>query len=141
MSSLNNGDSALPGRNIRNMLLPYHYFLFFCLSLLLTGCNSQADELDQASRSYKAHRDYASLEVINGHLRKGMAQSKVEDLLGEADYSPIAGQYYYSSDRSEVAGSGKERMNVTVGLVVEYRDDQGQLTEQLQSFWLGRIRE
>jgi len=107
----------------------------------LAGCNSQIDELELASRSYKAHRGYASLEIIHRYLHKGMMRSKVEELLGEADYSPIKGQYYYSSDRSEVVGSGKERMNVPVGLVVDYRDEQGNLTGQLQSFWLGRIGE
>ena len=108
--------------------------------LLFTGC-SKADELDQASRNYKAHRDYASLELISRHLHEGMERSKVEELLGEADYSPIEGQYYYSSDHSEMVGSGKERMSVPVGLVVEYRDEQGELTGQLQSFWLDRIGE
>jgi len=125
------------------MLRPYQYFLFFCLILLLTGCNSQADELERASRSYKEHQDYVSLEVINRHLCKGMERSEVEELLGEADYSPIDGQYYYSSDR-QVAGNGQKQLTqiaLTVGLVVEYRDEQGKLTGQVQKFWLGNIGE
>ncbi|MCI5151069.1 MAG: hypothetical protein D3916_17085 [Candidatus Electrothrix sp. MAN1_4] len=116
-------------------------FLLFIVFLLLVGCNTQAQELERASRNYKAHRDYASLEIIHGHLRKDMERTKVENLLGEADYSPIEGQYYYSSDRREAVDNGKERMNVTVGLVVEYCDDQDKLTEQLQRFWLGPIGE
>lgn len=131
----------MPNRKTRRLFRLRPGFLLFLVFLLLVGCNTQAQEPEQASRSYKAHRDYPSLEVLSGHLRKGMVRSEVEELLGEADYSPIEGQYYYSSDRSEMAGSGKERMNVTVGLVVDYRDDQGKLTGQLQSFWLGRIGE
>lgn len=137
----------MPGHN--HKLIPlYQYVLFFCLILLLAGCNSQADELVQASRSYKTHGDYASLEMIHRHLRNGMLRSKVEELLGEADYSPIAGQYYYSSDRysseQQAAGKGHEQVAqnaLIVGLVVDYRNDQGELTWQLQSFWLGPIGE
>lgn len=117
------------------------FFTFFVM-LLLTGCKSGADELEQAGRSYKAHRDYTSLEIIHRHLHKGMARSTVKVLLGKADYSPIEGQEYYSSDRREA--SGKEQVNravVPVGLVVDYRDEQGELTGQLQEFWLGAIGE
>lgn len=73
-----------------------------------------------------------------------MARSEVEELLGKADYSPIEGQEYYASDRRETAGSGKEQVtqiDITVGLVVEYRDEQGTQTGQVQRFWLGRIGE
>lgn len=142
-SNSSDGDSALPRHN-RKLLRPYQYVLFFCLSLLLASCNRQSDELERASHSYKAHRDYASLEIIHGHLRKGMVRSKVEELLGKADYSPIEGQEYYSSDRWERAGNVKEQIrqrNMPVGLVVDYRDEQGELSGRLQSFWLGRIGE
>ncbi len=122
----------------------YLHFLFFCIALLLTGCAQepeQSEQLKQASRSYKAQRDYASLEVLSTHLRKGMACSKVEDLLGQADYSPVAGQYYYSSDRRETVHQGKEQVSIPVGMVVDCRNEQGELTDQLQTFRLGRIGE
>jgi hypothetical protein len=107
--------------------------------LLLAACSCQAEELQKASSSYKMNKDYASLAVLVKHLRKGMARTDVQALLGEADYSPIAGQEYYSSDHSESAPeTGAEQ---TVGLIVEYRDEQGRLTEQLQQFELGRIGE
>lgn len=123
------------------MLQGVLFFTFFVM-LLLTGCKSGADELEQTSRRYKTEKDYAGLEILFGQLRKGMARSTVEALLGKADYSPIEGQEYYSSDRREA--SGKEQVNravVPVGLVVDYRDEQGKLTGQLQSFWLGHIGE
>jgi outer membrane protein assembly factor BamE (lipoprotein component of BamABCDE complex) len=113
----------------------------FLVFLLLVGCNTQAQEPEQASRSYKAHRDYPSLEIISGHLRKGMERSEVEDLLGEPEYSPLAGQEYYSSDRRETVRHGKQEVQIPVGLVVDYRDEQGRVTEQVQKFRLGRIGE
>ncbi len=112
--------------------------------LLLTGCRppTQELELEDSGRSYKTQRDYVSLEVIYRHLRKGMERSEVEELLGEPDYSPVEGQYYYSSDRRETVNRGKEQVRVSVvGMVVDYRDEQGMLTEQLQVFRLGRIAE
>jgi outer membrane protein assembly factor BamE (lipoprotein component of BamABCDE complex) len=131
----------LPNRNI---FTTYLRFLLFCLTLLLIGCGSEANELEQASRSYKTQQDYASLERIHMHLRTGMARTEVEELLGEPDYSPVEGQYYYSSNRQETAGSGKKQVkqiDMPVGLVVEYRDEQGKLTGQVQKFWLGNIGE
>lgn len=116
-------------------------FLLFIVFLLLVGCNTQAQELEPASRSYQAHRDYPSLAVISVHLRKGMARSKVIDLLGEPDYSPLAGQYYYSSDRRETVQHGKKEMQIPVGLIIDYRDEQGRVTKRLQTFQLGRIGE
>lgn len=104
--------------------------------VLLTGCGPQA--LDQASRSYKANRDYASLEAIHGQLATGMDRAEVDRLLGEPDYSPIAGQYYYSSDR-RVSADGRD--NVPVGVVVDYRSEGGAVTDTLREFWIGPIGE
>ncbi|MCI5164401.1 MAG: hypothetical protein D3917_20800 [Candidatus Electrothrix sp. AX5] len=130
----------MPNRKFRPFRLRPR-FLLFIVFLLLVGCNTQAQELELASRSYKAHRDYPSLEVISVHLRKGMDQNNIIDLLGEPDYSPLAGQYYYSSDRQETVRHGKKEMQIPVGLVIDYRDEQGRATEQLQKFWLERIGE
>ena len=98
-----------------------------------------AGSLERASASYKQHRDLASLETISRHLREGMGRTDVEALLGEADYSPIEGQLYYASD-SEAPLEGTP-LTATVGLVLEYRDDDGALTPRLQHFWVGPIGE
>lgn len=122
--------------------MPDHsrWLRLFCLAmLLLAACACHAQEPQEASSSYKAKKDYASLAVLVKHLRKGMARTEVKALLGEADYSPIEGQDYYSSDRSERAPATE--MEQPVGLVVEYRDEQGKVTGQLQQFELGRIGE
>lgn len=103
---------------------------------LLVGCGLPA--LDQAGRSYRANRDYASLETIYGQLTEGMARADVEGFLGEPDYSPIDGQFYYSSDRR---GAADGRDNVPVGVVVDYREESGAVTDTLQDFWIGPIGE
>jgi len=66
--------------------------------------------------------------VVTRSLQKGMPRTDVERMLGPADYSPVEGQYYYSSTRANY------------GLIVDYRRD-GQGTDQLQDFTLGAIGE
>ena len=70
-----------------------------------------------------------------------MPRSKVEEILGEPEYSPVEGQYYYSSNRKNAKG-------VLVGLVVEYRrteyrggDIHSVITGRLESFGLMPIGE
>ena len=132
---LNSGDLLLQNhRRLRSLL----FFVLFTV-LLLSACISQSQDLQEASSRYKENRDYASLVVLMNHLHKGMARTEVEALLGQAEYSPIAGQEYYSSDRRElVQETGREEL---VGLVIEYRDEQGRVAEQLQKFWLSHLGE
>ena len=127
------------------------------LLLLIVGCDDmqarqtrqtrQVQILERAGDSYKLHKDYASLEVLCRHLRKGMERTEVETMLGEPDHSPIEGQYYYSSNQREAKNQRKEQVkmpdvrNMPVGLVVDYRDEQHMLTQRLQTFRLGRIGE
>ena len=116
--------------------------LLFCITaiFLLTACSTST--LEEASHSYKMNRDYTSLEIIYSNLAKGMKRSDIEHLLGESDYSPIDGQYYYSSNREEYPEDGDiDRGGVPIGLVVDYRNGQGMLTEELQTFWIGPIGE
>lgn len=105
--------------------------------MLLLGCATTS--LEQVSNHYQAQRDYASLEILHQQLRTGMNRAEVENLLGEPDYSPIEGQYYYSSDGEDE--SDPERGPVSVGVVVDYRDETGALSKKLQTFWLGPIGE
>lgn len=105
--------------------------------------SSTLQVLKQASASYKMHRDYASLKKIFPHLTRGMKRSDVERLLGEPDHSPCEGLFYYSSDREESLsdeGAPPDRKAV-VGIVLDYRDKKGVLTDRLQKFWIGPIGE
>ncbi|WP_339136395.1 MAG: hypothetical protein WGN25_00710 [Candidatus Electrothrix sp. GW3-4] len=97
--------------------------------------------VERASHHYKTQRTYRSLEEVVTQLHKGMDRAVVEKLLGKADYSPIAGQEYYSSERRERVLHGKKEMQVPVGLIIDYRDEQGRVTKRLQMFQLGRIGE
>ncbi|KPJ87743.1 MAG: hypothetical protein AMJ53_17680 [Gammaproteobacteria bacterium SG8_11] len=115
-------------------------WVLISVSFVLVACADQS--VQQASASYKKNHDYASLERIVAHLNKGMKREKVENLLGEPDYSPTEGQYYYSSDRREaIEGTDQGTREVSVGLVVEYRDKNENLTNELQEFQLGAIGE
>ena len=104
--------------------------------VLLSACG--ATPLEEASRSYQANRDYVSLETIFSQLSPGMVRGEVERLLGEADYSPTVGQFYYASDRRDVDGNPD---GSPVGLVVDYRDGNGGVTDMLYDAWIGPIGE
>ncbi len=115
--------------------------LFRCLTVLLllplAACGEQENkDLSAASRNYKQHRDSQSLEHISRHLYAGMLRVEVEGLLGEADYSPIEGQYYYASTWNAV-----QQNTSAPTLVVDYRDAEGEPTARLHVFWLGLVGE
>lgn len=121
--------------------------LFVCC-LMFSGCLE--NELEKAGESYKLNRDYESLATIHESLTEGMRRSEVEGLLGEADYSPVEGQYYYASDRrGPIKGLGYPPVTANVGLVVEYRITEypgdgiikSTLTDRLQSYYFGPIGE
>lgn len=102
---------------------------------------AKASNWRRHSALYKRSRNYASLRVLVKRLKVGMSQQTVERLLGEPDYSPIEGQFYYSSDRKNAGG-------VTIGLVVEYRKTEYRkdgihttLTGKLESYTLMAIGE
>ncbi|MGD8912878.1 MAG: hypothetical protein PVI97_06705 [Candidatus Thiodiazotropha sp.] len=109
------------------------------VTVILVGCSLGLLPIENAGEHYRQHRDFASLETIYNGFYKGMGRMEVERLLGEPDYSPIDGQYYYSSDRSVY--SDDQAKDVNLGLVVDYRDVNGEITERLHEFWLGPIGE
>lgn len=108
-------------------------------TIIFAGCSTGLSPIENASIDYKQNRGYTSLETISNSLYRGMLRSEVERLLGDPDYSPIDGQYYYSSDRS--ADSDNQAGGGTAGLVVDYRDESGNVTDTLHDFWLGPIAE
>jgi hypothetical protein len=71
-----------------------------------------------------------------------MSKAELNGLLGAEDYSPVAGQYYFSTG----GGCALDGMGRTApcGLVAEFRAEEAgemQLTERLQSCWWGAIGE
>jgi len=117
----------------------YRGLYMVLLTALLVGCYADSSPIESAGAEYRHNRNYKSLEVIYKNLSPGMQRKEIERLLGEPDYSPGDGQDYYSSDRS-VYVEDQER-EVVVGLVVDYQDKNGAVTETLQEFWLGPIGE
>lgn len=108
------------------------------LVLLLTAC-AGSTTLQAASEKYKTERDYHSLQVIYQHLEKGMPKAEVDRLLGKPDYSPTDGQYYYSSDKREY--SDVQKRAIVVGLIVDYHNEDFEVTDKLQEYSLGPIGE
>ena len=90
--------------------------IVMALQFPLSGLSQQAkgSHWKWHSTRYQKTRSYRSLKVLVKRLKIGMRRSVVEGILGEAEYSPVEGQYYYSSDKRNAEG-------VTMGLVVEYR--------------------
>ncbi|MFL0811619.1 MAG: hypothetical protein K6L76_14460 [Agarilytica sp.] len=115
----------------------YPFFVF--LSALVFACAGQPQSLSEASGSYKQTKSYESLKVIEAHLRVGMTKKEVDEILGEYTYSPTDGQYYYVSSKTEY--SSDQNREVSVGLVLDYNDSDGNSEQTLQSFWVGKIGE
>lgn len=112
----------------------------FAAILLAAGCGLAP--LERARLGYQANRDYASLEAIHARLVKGMKRAAVERLLGEPGYSPTEGQFYYLSDRNRDPEGGADAYGrVPLGVVVDYRNVEGAVTDELQTFWMGPIGE
>ena len=78
-----------------------------------------------------------------GRIHLGMSQAELESVLGEADYSPTDGQFYFSTG-ADCPLEGADRL-APCGVVAEFREysDGGDavLTESLQSCWWGAIGE
>jgi hypothetical protein len=109
------------------------------LAVILVACTTSPSPLDAAGANYRQHRDYESLEIVTQHLSTGLSRGDVERLLGEPDYSPTEGLYYYSSAKK--ARSEQHDREVTLGLVVDYRDKSGADTKSLQKYQLGPMGE
>ncbi|NOX92082.1 MAG: hypothetical protein GXP18_06440 [Gammaproteobacteria bacterium] len=106
---------------------------------LLTACSVFLSPLEEASAKYKNNRDYESLQIIHEHLAFGIERKAIENLLGEPDYSPTDGLYYYSS--SQRVFIENQNRYTSPGLIVDYRDKKGVTTETLRKFQLRNIGE
>lgn len=75
-------------------------------------------------------------------VRIGMSKAELEELMDAPDYSPIAGQYYFSTDGDcPVEDSGRE---APCGLVAGFRSAGGRASgqdESLEFCWWGAIAE
>lgn len=97
--------------------------------------------LSRASQGYKEKKDFKNLQTIHNHLRIGMTRTEVEQLLGQKpDHSATEGQYVYICVDQKGPSHGNHPPP-PLGLIVDYRDKNGTLTNQLQSFSIEPISE
>jgi len=112
---------------------------YLMLVISLASCSTSLSSLDEASKKYKADRDYVSLQIIHKRLVIGSSRIEVERLLGTPDYSPTDGLYYYSSNKRILLED--ENRYLSPGLTVDYRDQNGVVTDRLQQLQLRNIGE
>ncbi|MBS8226968.1 hypothetical protein DYI42_12060 [Vannielia litorea] len=109
-------------------------------ALALAGCregDGPAAELAAAAESFRDNRDAASLEAVSARIGPGTKRSEVEELIGPPTYSPVDGvAMYASNDRQQVG----ER-DLTLGLIIDYRDADAKLTDSVQTISYGPIGE
>ncbi len=115
-------------------------FLILAALMSFSTCASRTESLSSLSASFQKNHDGRSLNGLLGHLRLGLPQAEVERLLGKPDYSPIEGQFYYSTSDLKT-GEG-----TPLGLIVEYRSlnvrtGEMLLTRKLESVYFGPVGE
>jgi hypothetical protein len=99
--------------------------ILLLMAVTLMACENVSTPLEISAQAYLQQRDIKSLRAFTAHLQRGMPKYEVDALLGQADYSPMPGQYYYATAGSQ-------------GLVLDYRDKGGDVTDTLQGFWISR---
>ena len=77
--------------------------------------------------------------MLAAHLKKRMSREQTEAPLGPPDDSPVDGQYRNGSDREEfVAAAGGD---LSVYLVLGFRDSKGNVTNELQEWGFAPLGE
>lgn len=112
--------------------------VFLCLVFLSPlSCSAEDVEVSNAIKSYQTKRDYQSLKTLYQKISVGEKCESVFALLGEPDYSPIEGQYYFSSDQQ----SQSKNTSGVLGLVVDCIDQNGVYTGKVEALTFGPIGE
>jgi hypothetical protein len=106
--------------------------LLLALALLAAIPARAGADLEAASQSYQSTRAYESLAHLTDLISIGTPRARVEELLGDPDYSPVDGQVYYSSNDGGASAPG---------LIIDYRDANGIETPGVVEMHFGMIRE
>ena len=104
------------------------YLTIFLLTLPLFACDNSDNEPESKIIPLVQVASSANLEKLAEQLKQGMLKINVEKILGMPDYSPIDGLYYYSAKNSP-------------SLIIDYRNQQDEITNKLQLFWLAEVEE
>lgn len=107
--------------------------------MIANTCFANPADLETAGKNYRQHKDFASIEIINRTLSKGMPRRNIEKLLGTPDYAPTNGLFYYSTNKTVFDKTHNHKVNI--GLIVDYRDKNSNPTETLQNFSIEQIGE
>ncbi|QDC07899.1 hypothetical protein FHY55_00960 [Oceanicola sp. D3] len=114
--------------------------LSLLVSVALAGCREEdtaAASLAEAAASYRENSDAASLEAVSQQIGPGTKRAEVEELIGPPTYSPVEGVAMYASEDRQKVGERE----LTLGLIVDYRDADAQLTDSVQTVSYGPIGE
>jgi hypothetical protein len=108
------------------------------MTVCVLGCNAKRTT---AGCSIEGPQHPVPEQVNRIHL--GMSKAELEGVLGEADYSPTDGQFYFSTG-GDCPLENADRL-APCGVVAEFREySDGRdpvLTDSLQSCWWGAIGE
>jgi hypothetical protein len=118
-------------------------FVFLVL-LAALGCEAHRPSLRSTACRIEGPKRLAPDELQRIHL--GMSKTELEGVLGQADYSPLDGQFYFGTGgECPLDGTGRE---APCGVVADFnRTTYGAttietvVTDSLQSCWWGAIGE
>ena len=115
------------------------------LALLLTGCSSAPESPDST-----ISREGCRLEGAGQHMpalvakvRLGMTLAQVQHLLGDIDYTPVAGQHYFSTV-GDCPLDDRGIHQAACGVVADFNDynvEPSVIRDTLQACWWGALGE
>lgn len=115
---------------------PFNAIMFALSILLFSGC-----QMTPVANGCTINGPIETMPEQVKRVQLGMTKSELEAVMGEADYSPIEGVFYFSTG-GDCLLDEVERVALC-GIVAEFRDysaDEGP-TDSLQSCWWGAIGE
>lgn len=117
-------------------MFPTRFTLLVLTLACLAGCHAQT-----SACRIEGPRHLMPDKIMR--VKLGMSKLELENVLGEADYSPSDGELYFSTG-SDCPLEDTGRL-APCGVVAKFRDDRSGgdpvLTESLQSCWWGAIGE
>jgi hypothetical protein len=72
------------------------------MSLLIAGCASARNNVENISKSYRENHDYESLVALLPYLNYTMTRADVENLLGTSVLCPVVESCTYFSSKSVI---------------------------------------
>lgn len=99
--------------------------------LVATAGNCTDSMIEPLAMNYRAEHDYSSLAGLEVYLRPGShSRSYIEGVMGKGAPTETEGAVFYPSHEVETAADGTPR---TKGLLLDYRDEAGEVTGTLQA--------